>query len=218
MNIHNDSARNNKDKDTTRLDEAIRARQVRVIVESTNEQLGILNIDEALSKARSLGLNLVEVQPGGEYPVCKIMDYGKFKFEQSKRKKDAKKNSKVVVLKELYVHLSIAEHDYQVKLNQTKKFLSKGFKVKLVVKLLGREANRSEHAIALLYRFDSDLGGDLQVKKDISPKIDGQNPKYTNAIVIFAPKKEGYPAVKDEMLEKSMENIDDGDISDDHVE
>ena len=74
MNIHNDSARNNKDKDTTRLDEAIRARQVRVIIDSTNEQLGILNIDEALDKARSLGLNLVEVQPGGEYPVCKIMD------------------------------------------------------------------------------------------------------------------------------------------------
>ena len=105
-----------------------------------------------------------------------------------------------------------------MQINQTKKFLSKGFKVKLVVKLLGREANRSEHAITLLYRFDSDLGGDLQVKKDIFPKIDGQNPKYTNAIVIFAPKKEGYPAVKDEMLEKSMENIDDGDISDDNSE
>ncbi len=177
MAVNQDKFDKKNSKDTTRINEAIRSREVRLIDEN-GESIGILSIKEALDKALEEGLDLVEVNPEGKPPVCKILDYYKYKYVLQKNKK----KQKIVLLKEIYIHLNIAEGDYQTKFRHVKKFLEDGSKVKVVVKLRGREKEYSHKAIELLNRFYDGLGKEEFAKMDTPPKLEGYN-----AVVIFSP-------------------------------
>lgn len=120
------------------INEEIRDREVRVVTDG-GEQLGVMPTREALKKAEEKNLDLVKIAPNGNPPVCKIMDYGKYRFEQSKRDKEAKKNQKVIELKEIRLSLNIDTHDFETKLNHALKFLKSGNKVKVSIRFRGRE-------------------------------------------------------------------------------
>ena len=137
--------------DKTRINEKIRAKEVRVIGEE-GEQLGVLSLRDALELANEKKLDLVEVAENAVPPVCRIMDYGKFRYEKEKKDKAAKKNQKVVLLKEVKVKPRIDTHDVETKTNQIAKFLEKGDKVKLSLILLGRERMHADIGIQVLER------------------------------------------------------------------
>ncbi len=165
-------------KDTTRINEAIRAREVR-LVDENGEAIGVFAIKDALAKAIEEGLDLVEVNPEGNPPVCKILDYGKFKYSVQKNKK----KQKVTVLKEVQIHLNTGIGDYQTKLKKAQKFLVTDLdKVKIIVKMRGREMDYKHKALELLEKFYEDLGREEAAKIDVNPKFEGNN-----AIVIFSP-------------------------------
>jgi translation initiation factor IF-3 len=164
----------------TRLNQAIRVKEVRVIDPDGN-QLGILNIRDALAAAAEFGLDLVEVSPTAKPPVCKIMDHGRFKYEQTKKQQEAKKKQTTFQLKEIKVRPKTGEHDLQTKLGHIRKFLDRKDKVKVTVMFRGRE-------IAL-----SDRGRDLlqQIAKEVEEiAIVEQYPKFEGRtmIMILAPK------------------------------
>ena len=155
-----------------RINEQIRVPQVRVIgVEG--EQLGVISIQEALQRAEALTLDLVEVSPNADPPVCKLMDYGKFRYQQQKRAHEAKKKQAVVQLKEVKVRPKIDEHDYQFKLKHVMRFLEDGDKAKLTVVFRGREIVHREIGEKLLARFIDDVKdiGDVEA----APKMEGRN-------------------------------------------
>lgn len=155
-----------------RINEQIRVPQVRVIgVEG--EQLGVLSIQEALQRAGALTLDLVEVSPNADPPVCKLMDYGKFRYQQQKRAHEAKKKQAVVQIKEVKVRPKIDEHDYQFKLKHVMRFLEDGDKAKLTVVFRGREIVHREIGEKLLARFIDDVKevGDVEA----APKMEGRN-------------------------------------------
>ena len=122
---------------------AIRAPQVRCI-DPDGEQLGILDTRDAINKAEDFGLDLVEVQPNVVPPVCKILDYGKFKYEAQKRANEARKKQKIIEVKEIKLRPNIDEHDYQVKMRNVYKFLNAGDKVKVTLRFRGREMAHQE--------------------------------------------------------------------------
>ncbi len=122
---------------------SIRAPQVRCI-DPNGEQLGVLDTREAISKAEDFGLDLVEVQPNVDPPVCKILDYGKYKYEAQKRANEARKKQKIIEVKEIKLRPNIDEHDYQVKMRNVVKFLSGGDKVKVTLRFRGREMAHQE--------------------------------------------------------------------------
>ncbi|MFO7767215.1 MAG: translation initiation factor IF-3 [Pelovirga sp.] len=122
----------------TNINEDIRARQVRVI-DDEGEQLGVLEIDRALELAQEQGLDLVEVSPQADPPVCRIMDYGKYKYQQSKRASDAKKKQVKFEIKEVKMRPKTDEHDFQFKMKHARRFLEEGNKVKLTIMFRGRE-------------------------------------------------------------------------------
>ena len=154
------------------INEEIRAKEVR-LVGPDGKPLGITSADDALEQAYAKNLDLVLIAPKAEPPVCKIMDYGKYKFELAKRDKEAKKNQKTVSIKEIRLSPSIDNHDFETKVNHTKKFLSDGDKVKVTVRFRGREVNHSALGLQLLERFKdavSELGA-----TDKPPKLEGKN-------------------------------------------
>ena len=134
-----------------RVNEAIRAREVRVI-KSNGEQAGILSIAEARELAAQEGLDLVEIAPTSEPPVCRIMNYGKFRFQQSKKMKDAKHKQRHIQIKEIKFRPRIEEHDYQTKLRRIVKFLDHGDKVRAFVQFRGREMVHRELGLRILER------------------------------------------------------------------
>ncbi|NCA92776.1 translation initiation factor IF-3 [bacterium] len=134
------------------INEDIRAHEVRVI-DNEGKQLGILKIDQALRVAENAGLDLVEIAGDSKPPVCKIMDYGKFRFEKEKKEKENRKKQQIVELKELQLTCSIGEHDFLTKVGHSNRFLSQGNKVKVIVKFKGREMAHTERGVALLQRF-----------------------------------------------------------------
>ena len=167
--------------DEPRMNEKIRAKEIRVVGEE-GEQLGILDTKEALALALEKGLDLVEISPNAEPPVCKIMDYGKFRFEKLKKDKENKKKQKQVVVKELRIKPHIDEHDMNTKISQIKKFLEKDHKVKVSLRLLGSEKAHADTAIKVLDEIASHFEeiaviekkyGREQVQKFImlSPKV-----------------------------------------------
>ncbi len=135
--------------DEPRMNEKIRSKQVRVVGEE-GEQLGILDTSEALATAQEKGLDLVIISPNAEPPVCKMMDYGKFRFEKLKKDKENKKKQKQIALKELRIKPHIDEHDMNTKISQIKKFIEKEHKVKVSLRLLGREKAHADTAIKVL--------------------------------------------------------------------
>lgn len=137
------------------------------------EKLGVVSTREALEKAEEENLDLVLVAPNGNPPVCKIMNYGKYKFEQAKKEKEAKKKQKVLEVKELRVTPNIEEHDFEFKSKNARKFLQDGNKVKITVKFRGREVNNVKSGENVLNKFIEKLEDVAIVEKQ--PKLEGRN-------------------------------------------
>ena len=155
-----------------RINDEIRAREVRVVSDE-NEQLGIMSLRDALAMAEEQELDLVEVAPNGKPPVCRIMNYGKYRYEQQKREKEAKKKQKVFVLKEVKLRPNIEDHDFYVKLKNAQRFLADGDKVKVTIMFRGRELSHPELGQAVLVRFADELKDIANVEK--SAKLEGRN-------------------------------------------
>lgn len=162
------------------VNEAIRAREVRLIG-SDGTQLGVVSIKEALRIAQEANLDLVNVAPTAKPPVCRIMDYGKFKYEQAKKEKEARRNQKIIELKEVRFSSNIEEHDFQTKLRNVRKFLKDEDKVKCSIRFRGREITHSEIGQQVLERLAS-LCEDIAIVER-KPKIEGRS-----MIMILAPK------------------------------
>lgn len=165
-----------------RINRAITASEVRVIVDDTNEQLGVISIEEAFKKAEELGVDLVEISPNANPPVCKVMDFGKFKYREQKKAHEMKMKQKQVHLKEIKLRPVTDENDYQIKLRNAKRFLENGDKVKFVVQFRGREMAHQELGLNYLVRVETDLADDAVIES--RPKIEGRN-----AMMVTAPKK-----------------------------
>ena len=159
-------------KDTPRINEEIRAREVRV-VSADNDQLGIMSVRDALAMAEEQHLDLVEVAPNGKPPVCRIMNYGKYRYEQQKREKEAKKKQKTFTLKEVKLRPHIEDHDFYVKLKNAAKLLGDGNKVKVTIMFRGRELSQPELGLNVLTRFAGELTDQAVVEKEA--KLEGRN-------------------------------------------
>ena len=142
------------------------------MIDEKGENVGIVSINQALEMADNAGLDLIEISPQATPPVCKILDYGKYKYEMQKRKAEAKKNQKVVEIKELKLRPMIETHDYEVKVKQAKKFLSEGNKVKFTMRYKGREMSANNMGKEILDRLVEDLEG--LIKVDQAPKLEGK--------------------------------------------
>ena len=147
--------------------------EVRVTLDEGNEQVGIMPIKEAMQLAIEKGLDLVEISPTAKPPVCKIMDYGKYRFEQSKREKEVKKNQKTFNIKEVKLRPNIEEHDFETKAKNGEKFLKGGDKVKVTIMFRGREITHPEGGLALCNRMAERLSEVGQVEKPA--KVEGRN-------------------------------------------
>ena len=145
------------------------------------EQLGVMKTVDAIAEADSHGLDLVEVSPNADPPVCKILDYGKFKFEAQKKRNEAKKKQKVIEVKEIKLRPNIDEHDYQVKMRSVQKFLDDGDKVKITLRFRGREMAHQELGVNVLNRVREDT--DDVAKIEAFPKLEGRQ-----MIMVIAPK------------------------------
>ncbi|MFA5322432.1 MAG: translation initiation factor IF-3 [Smithella sp.] len=165
-----------------RINREIKSVNVRVITEE-GKQLGVITLEEALAKAEEAGLDLVEVSSSTDMPVCKIMDYGKYRYKQSKKLHDAKKSQTVIQVKEIKLKPKTEEHDVQVKLNHIKKFLKNHDKVKVSMMFRGREIAFTDIGRRLMERIKSDLVNDGVV--DQEPRLEGRN-----MVMIFSPKKQ----------------------------
>lgn len=144
--------------------------------------IGVVSLDEALRKAEEAGLDLVEISPNAAPPVCKILDYGKYKYEQQKKANEARKKQKTVDVKEVKIRPSIEEHDYGVKLKNARRFLESGDKVKVSMRFRGREMSHQEIGMEVLERFKSDL--EDTGKPEMGPKLEGRQ-----MIMILVPEK-----------------------------
>lgn len=165
------------------INEEIRAREVRV-VDAEGQQLGIMSVEQALKMAGDAALDLVEIAPEADPPVCKIMDYGKYRFEREKQRKEMKKKQQIIEVKELQLKCRIDTHDFNTKLNHAKRFLGQGNKVKVTVRFYGREMANTSRGKELLERFAEGCGELCTVEKP--PLLDGRN-----MIMILAPVKAG---------------------------
>lgn len=142
-------------QDSVRRNEQIRAREVRLIG-AEGEQLGIIFRNDAIALAKEKGLDLVEVAATADPPVCRVMDYGKYKYEQQKKKQEAKKRQTVVQIKEIKVRPKTDEHDYQTKLKHVRRFLEEGDRCKVTVFFRGREIVHKDRGLTILDRFVED--------------------------------------------------------------
>ena len=159
-------------KEQHQINEEIRDREVRVISEN-GEQLGIMSANAALALAEEAELDLVKISPNAVPPVCKIMNYGKFKFEQAKREKENRKNQKVIEVKEIYLSMTIDVGDLNVKAKKTVEILSGGDKVKVSIKMRGRQMAHASMGVDVMRRFFDMLGGKAVMDKE--PKTEGRN-------------------------------------------
>ena len=158
-------------KDGPRINREIRVPEVR-LVDPDGQMLGITGINEAIKMAEDFGLDLVEISPNAEPPVCKILDFGKYKYEEQKKKAEARKKQKIIQIKEIKVRPGIEEHDYQVKMRQVKTFLSEGDKVKITLRFRGREMAHMNIAIKVLDRIKLEF--EELAKIEQSPKMEGK--------------------------------------------
>lgn len=132
-----------------------------------------MSLKEALDIASKAGLDLVEVVSNSVPPVCKIIDYGRYKYLQQKKTQEAKKKQRVIVVKEIQLSLHIAEHDFNVKLNAAKRFLEHSYKVKVTLRLRGRQMTLKKEAVEFMQSFFTKLGGESVAKYDQAPKVEG---------------------------------------------
>ena len=167
-------------QDGPRINGAIRVPKVRCIDPDGN-QLGIIDTRDAIEKAGDFGLDLVEVQPNAEPPVCKILDYGKFKYEAQKRANEARKKQKTIEVKGSKFRPNIDEHDYQVKMRNVTKFLSGGDKVKVTLRFRGREMAHQELGANVLARVREET--EELAKVEAMPKLEGRQ-----MVMVLAPR------------------------------
>jgi translation initiation factor IF-3 len=158
--------------DGTRINTEIRVPRVRVVLPD-GSPLGIIPISEAIARADGYGLDLVEVAPTADPPVCRIMDYGKFKYEKSKKAKEAKKKQHVMHLKEIKLHPKTDDHDFNFKLEHAREFLARGDRVKATVVFRGREITHLEFGKQMLEKIDAGLADLAQI--ELSAKMEGRN-------------------------------------------
>lgn len=135
--------------------------------------VGVVPTNDAVKRAFAVGLDLVEVSPNAEPPVCKILDYGKFKYQEQKRKAEAKKKQKVVEVKEIKVRPGIEDHDFQTKMRAARKFIENGDKVKVSMRFRGREMTHQDIGMKVFERIIEELGEDF-IKVDQKPKLEGR--------------------------------------------
>ncbi len=135
--------------------------------------VGVVNVQEGINQARNVGLDLVEVSPNATPPVCKILDYGKFKYQEQKRKSEARKKQKVVDVKEIKLRPGIEEHDFQTKMRSIRKFLEAGDKVKVSMRFRGREMVHQDLAVKVFNRVLEEFDEDI-AKVDQKPKLEGR--------------------------------------------
>ena len=167
-------------RDSLRINEEIRIREVRV-TSASGEQLGIMATRDALRMAEEQHLDLVEVAPKAKPPVCRIMDFGKYRYEQQKREKEAKKKQKIVTIKEVKLRPNIEQHDFDVKLKNALRFLEEGNKVKVTIMFRGRELSHPELGREVLNKVADRLKELVSIERDA--KLEGKN-----MTMILAPK------------------------------
>ncbi len=154
------------------INEQIRDREIRVITDA-GEQLGIMSAREALRIAEEKDLDLVKIAPQATPPVCKIMDYGKYRFEQAKREKEARKNQHIVEIKEIRLSLNIDKHDFETKAGHARRFLKEGNKVKVSIRFRGREMAHPQNGLEIMKRFAQELQEESSVEKPA--KLEGHS-------------------------------------------
>ena len=157
--------------DGPRVNEEIRALQVRLIDEE-GEMIGVMSARDALLRAYAVGLDLLEISPNADPPVCKILDFGKFKYEQQKKRNEAKKKQKVIEIKEVKVRPNIDDNDYNVKMRAMKSFIEEGDKVKVTLRFRGREMAHQDLGIKVLERIRADM--DALTKVEQMPKLENR--------------------------------------------
>jgi translation initiation factor IF-3 len=167
-------------RDGPRVNEDIRVPQVRLI-DQDGEMQGVMSARDALLRAYGLGLDLLEISPNADPPVCKILDYGKFKYEQQKKKNEARKRQRVIEIKEIKVRPNIDDHDYQVKMRAMKSFIEEGDKVKVTLRFRGREMAHQDLGIRVLERIRAEL--ELTTKVEQMPRMENRQ-----MIMVLAPK------------------------------
>lgn len=167
-------------KDGPRVNNEITARLVR-LVDADGEMQGVYKVDDALREAARVGLDLVEVSPNAEPPVCKILDYGRFKYEAQKKKNEARKKQKVIEVKEIKLRPAIDQHDYEVKMKAVRKFLEEGDKVKVTLRFRGREMAHQDLGAKVLQRVRDELGEEVKIEQ--SPRMEGRQ-----MVMVMAPR------------------------------
>ena len=164
-----------------RINELITVSSVR-LVDAEGEMLGVVSTEEALEHAARAGLDLVEVSPNAEPPVCKILDYGKLKFQEQKKKSEARKKQKIIEIKEIKMRPNIDTHDYDVKMRSIRKFIGEGDKVKVTIRFRGREMAHQELGMRLLNRVREETVEETKVEQE--PAMEGRQ-----MIMVLAPSK-----------------------------
>ena len=167
-------------KQELQINEEIRDKELRVI-NSDGTQLGIMALNNALKLAAEQNLDLVKIAPQAKPPVCKIMDYGKYRFEQAKREKEAKKNQHTVEIKEIRLSLNIDTHDFETKVNHAKRFLESGNKVKVSIRFRGRQMAHPENGLVTMSKFSEACQEFSSVEKPA--KLEGRS-----MLMFLAPK------------------------------
>ena len=156
--------------DFIRINERIRAREVRAIIGSTGQQLGILKTEDAIRQAKSYGLDLIEISPNATPPVCRMADFGKYKYELTKQEKERKQHHAKV--KEIKFRVKIGTHDYETKLRHAEEFLDKGNKLKIQLQFRGREMAHKDLGLKMMEKIKADL--ETMAVVDLQPKIVGR--------------------------------------------
>jgi translation initiation factor IF-3 len=167
-------------RDGPRVNEDIRVPQVRLI-DQDGEMLGVMSARDALMRAFEAGLDLLEISPNAVPPVCKILDYGKYKYEQQKKANEARKKQKTVEIKEVKVRPNIDDHDYDVKMRAMKSFIEEGDKVKVTLRFRGREMAHQDLGIKVLERIRQELGETIKIEQ--MPRLENRQ-----MIMVLAPK------------------------------
>ncbi len=167
-------------KQEQQINEEIRDKEIRVVSDD-GEQLGIMSAAEALKIAESRNLDLVKIAPMAKPPVCKIMDYGKFRFEKAKKEKEAKKNQKTIEIKEIRLSLNIDTHDFDTKINHARKFIASGNKVKVSIRFRGREMAHPELGLTIMKRCAEAMADCASIEKPA--KLEGRQ-----MLMFLAPK------------------------------
>ena len=163
-----------------KINDQIRAREVRLIDE-TGQNVGVVARFDAQERATAAGLDLVEISPDAEPPVCKILDYGKYKYQEQKKAAEARKSQKIVEIKEIKMRPSIDDHDYDVKIKSMRRFFEEGDKVKVTLRFRGREMAHMQLGMQVLQRVKAELGDTVIVESE--PRLEGRQ-----MVMVLAPK------------------------------